>query len=87
MRTRRAKRPVEPRWSNWSRVPDADGCMYRLFRREGQPDDVRGPVHARMVYVHKSDPACISARRLRMAYRELREEVDEIDLAMMGVEA
>ncbi len=88
-RARPDKRPNPARWFSWSRTADADGAMYRLFRREGLHEDPprRGPVHVRMVYAHGADPKAVSARRLRMAYRELRAEVDEIDLAAMEATA
>lgn len=84
-RQRALKHPVKPRWFSWSRAPDADGCMYRLFRREGKEEEPPrfGVVHARFVYAHKNDPHEVTIRKLRIAYKALRDEVDECDLMAM----
>lgn len=66
---------------SYSRIPlDGGTVIYRLFRR-----DARGALHARTL---PFAPACarhLIAGTLRTARHALRDQVDEIDLALMGV--
>lgn len=66
----------------WARIPqDSGGVLYRLYRR-----DMRHAVHA----VLRNFPADCDrhtiATEVNVARHELRNSVDEIDLALMGVE-
>jgi len=76
--TRRA--PKRNEGLSWGRFPTDDGSAvtYRLFRR-----DHTGRLHfdARTFFT-TSDPTYI-AKVLRHAKRQLRDRVDEIDLAAM----
>lgn len=65
----------------WARIPQESGAVvYRLYRR-----DMRGAVHA----VLRNFPAIdrrAMAEELNIARHQLRNTVDDIDLAFMGVE-
>lgn len=65
----------------WARIPQQDGCtLYRLYRR-----DQRGAVHAVVCnFPYQSDRRFI-AQELNIARHQLRNTVDDVDLALMGV--
>ena len=69
---------------SWGRVPAAGGSIvtWRLFRR-----DHRRALHMREVTFSAGDTRAHIARQLRRACHQLRDHVDEIDLAAMGVNA
>ncbi|KRG86147.1 hypothetical protein H7691_12615 [Stenotrophomonas sp. CW117] len=76
--TRRA--PKRNEGLSWGRFPTDDGSAvtYRLFRR-----DHRGALHMEArTFFTSADPTHI-AKVLRHAKRQLRDRVDEIDLAAM----
>ena len=78
------KTPAKSNGFSWGRFPmgDTGVVAYRLFRR-----DHRGALHTRCIDLKPGDDRCAIAASLRRARRSLRDQVDEIDLAAMGVEA
>lgn len=76
------------RVSSWGRFPSVDslgncvGVQYRLFRR-----DHRGAVHMEPVTFYREADRATIARLIRRTHHALRDRVDEIDLAAMGVPA
>jgi len=80
MRSHRHPRKVSG--FTWSRVPSAAGSItYRLFRR-----DMRGALHCAIVRFEpdKQDPRAMAAA-LRRKRHDLRNQVDTIDLQLLGV--
>ncbi|WOB24785.1 MULTISPECIES: hypothetical protein [Xanthomonas] len=80
--TRRA--PKRSGGFSWGRFPTSDSALitWRMFRRD----------HTRALHTHAltftaRDDAAYVAKQLRRARRQLRDRVDEIDLAAMGVAA
>ena len=72
--TRRA--PKKQQGFSWGRFPLGEGIVaYRLFRR-----DFRGVVHMLAVDFRAGMARAELARRLRVARRALRDQVDEIEL-------
>lgn len=72
--TRRA--PKKQSGFSWGRFPLGEGIVaYRLFRR-----DYRGSLHMLAVDFRDGMSRAEVARRLRMARRALRDQVDEIEL-------
>lgn len=67
---------------SWGRFPGDTCISYRLFRR-----DHTGALHCSILTVAKDYPAASIAKDLRRKRRELRDKVDELDLAAMGVGA
>lgn len=66
----------------WSRVPGAAGSItYRLFRR-----DMRGTLHCSIVRFEqdKQDRRAM-ATKLKSKRHDLRNQVDTIDLHLLGV--
>lgn len=84
MRRVTRKDPKKNPGFSWGRFPmgDTGVVAYRLFRR-----DCRGALHLRSIDLRPGDSRCAIASSLRRARRTLRDQVDEIDLAAMGVEA
>ena len=84
MRSFRRKEPKKNPGFSRGRFPmgDTGVVAYRLFRR-----DSRGALHLRSIDLRPGDSRCAIAASLRRARRTLRDQVDEIDLAAMGVEA
>ncbi|CAD1792737.1 hypothetical protein AE929_09555 [Xanthomonas arboricola] len=80
--TRRA--PKRKRGLCWGRTSDESTSVVRwqLFRR-----DHRGALHTSTLQFTYAEPRAYIAQRLRNARRKLRDRVDEIDLAAMGVTA
>ena len=80
-RNRFTHRAPQRNWGlSWGRIPTPSGASveYRLWRR-----DHTGTVHLnRQVFLTETNPSDI-ARALRLAKRELRDRVDEIDLEAM----
>ncbi|MGH8158415.1 MAG: hypothetical protein ACREPQ_09855 [Rhodanobacter sp.] len=70
---------------SYARIPQADvagtGVIYRLFRR-----DDRGALHCEMRNFAGNCSIRRIAEDLNVARHQLRNTVDEIDLALMGVE-
>lgn len=69
---------------SWGRFPMGDTGItaYRLFRR-----DLTGAVHIENLHFYPQDQRRAVALALRAACHRLRDRVDEIDLATMGVTA
>ncbi|MCI2243838.1 hypothetical protein L3067_04345 [Xanthomonas sp. PPL568] len=66
---------------SWGRVlPSEQTVTYRLFRR-----DMTGALHCLMRTFHVAAPRRDIANDLRRARHKLRDRVDEIDLATMGI--
>jgi hypothetical protein len=66
---------------SYSRIPMPGGSVvYRLFRR-----DQRGALHCEMRNFHPDCKRAFIAKKLNLARHKLRDQVDEIDLALMGV--
>lgn len=64
----------------WARIPqESGGVLYRLYRR-----DMRGAVHAALRNFATADRRAM-AEELNIARHQLRNTVDDIDLALMGV--
>lgn len=65
----------------YGRVPQLGGSVvYRLFRR-----DLTRRVYAETCVFHPDCSRRLIAKQLRAARHKLRDRVDEIDLALMGV--
>lgn len=80
--TRRA--PKRNGGFSWGRFPMGDTGItaYGLFRR-----DLTGAVRIENLHFYPQDQRCAVALALRAACHRLRDRVDEIDLATMGVTA
>lgn len=80
--TRRA--PKRNGGFSWGRFPMGDTGIvcYRLFRR-----DLTGAVHIQSLHFYPQDNRRAVALALREACHRLRDCVDEIDLAALGVTA
>ena len=64
----------------WARIPqNTGGVLYRLYRR-----DQRGAVHAVLRNFTALDRR-VMAEELNIARHQLRNSVDDVDLALMGV--
>lgn len=76
------KRPAGRGSFSWGREPAQDGAVviYRLFRK-----DQRRALHVEMHTFGRDWPRRAIAARLRTMRHALRDRVDEIDLALMGV--
>jgi hypothetical protein len=74
------KRPKRTNGFSWGRITLANGWTeYRLFRREAS-----GRLHPpQSLIVHAGEDRRMTAKALRVVYRRLRDQVDEIDLSMM----
>lgn len=75
------RRPRKDRDVTWSRRRDANSIGWTFWRR-----DIRGAWHLRAITLKHAE--CegrgeFGPRTLRQAWRELRDSVDEIDLAVM----
>lgn len=65
----------------WARIPqDSGGVLYRLYRR-----DQRGAVHAVLCNFPGGTRRAEMAGELNIARHQLRNTVDDVDLALMGV--
>lgn len=82
MKTNRFERrePGKGHGLTWARFPTVDGSavIYRMWRR----DHKRKPHQVQKAFFTDADPAYI-AKVLRLAKRQLRDTVDEIDLAAL----
>lgn len=68
---------------SYARIPlDSGGVAYRLFRR-----DLNNVLHADLRNFHPDCGRRLIARDLRAARNQLRDQVDEIDLSILGVTA
>ena len=66
---------------SYSRIPmDGGSVIYRLFRR-----DQRGALHCEMRNFHPDCTRSTIAREINRARHALRDQVDTVDLALMGV--
>lgn len=80
------KLPAHHGCFSYARFPHQDttgsfsGVIYRLFRR-----DQRGALHAETRNFHPDCSRRFIAVELNVARHQLRNTVDEIDLALMGV--
>lgn len=74
------RRPKETTGFAWGRFPTEDGSAitWRLYRR-----DHRRAMHTRVLTVFACEDVSTIAQRLRRACHQLRDKVDEIDLAAM----
>jgi hypothetical protein len=80
------RRPQQRGRYAWARIPDEHAgdsvVVYRLFRR-----DLRNTLHCEQrVFTARYTRKHIAAE-LRAARRRLRDRVDDIDLAILGVAA
>ncbi|WP_395119686.1 hypothetical protein ACFCQI_01850 [Rhodanobacter sp. FW102-FHT14D06] len=65
----------------WARIPqDSGSVLYRLYRR-----DQRGAVHAVLRNFPGDAGRAEIADELNIARHQLRNSVDDVDLALMGV--
>lgn len=82
------KRTPRGRHFAWARFPSTDalgncvGVQYRLFRR-----DHKGVSHMHPETFYRECDRATIARVVRKARHALRDRVDEIDLAAMGIAA
>ena len=67
---------------SWGRFPADETIQYRLFRR-----DHTGALHVSTITFAKNTPSKQIASDVKRKRRELRDKVDVIDLAAMGVTA
>lgn len=76
--------PKETLGFAWARFPTTDGSAvtWRLYRR-----DHRRALHMHVLTFLAHDDRAVIAGHLRRARRSLRDKVDDIDLAAMGVAA
>lgn len=75
------KLPAHHGCFSYARIPmDGGAVVYRLFRR-----DQAGALHAETRNFHPDCTRRFIARELNVARHQLRNTVDEIDLALMGV--
>lgn len=74
------RRPKETTGFAWGRFPTEDGSAitWRLYRR-----DHRRAMHMHVLTVFACEDVRTIAQRLRRACHQLRDKVDEIDLAAM----
>lgn len=80
-RTTTRKLPAHRGVFSYARIPLEGGTVaYRLFRR-----DLRRVLHAELKTFHPDCSRSFIARELNIARHQLRNTVDEIDLALMGV--
>lgn len=83
MRTITRKLPAHRGVFSYARIPTfGGGITYRLFRR-----DLKNVLHADMRNFHPDCSRRLIARDLRTARNQLRDQVDEIDLQILGVTA
>lgn len=75
------RRPAKCRGFSWCRVVAESTIQYRLYRR-----DHRRALHCSIVTFSKSTPTEEIASTVKRKRRELRDRVDVIDLAAIGVE-
>lgn len=75
----RARTPKKTAGFSWGRVVLDGTVTYRLFRR-----DQRGALHWFMRTFEGTDRVAM-AHELKRARRLLRDQVDEVDLMLMGV--
>lgn len=81
MRHHRARLPKKTSGFSWGRVVRVDGTItYRLFRR-----DQRGAIHVAMLVFTRDDSRGDMAKDINRKRHTLRDQVDEIDLKLMGV--
>lgn len=74
------RRPQSGRGFAWCRVVADTTIQYRLYRR-----DYRNALHCSTVTFSKTTPTEEIASALKKKRRELRDKVDVLDLAAMGV--
>ena len=65
---------------SWGRFPAEETIQYRLFRR-----DHTGALHLSTITFAKNTPTEQIAADVKRKRRELRDKVDVLDLAAMGV--
>jgi hypothetical protein len=81
MRAMARKLPSHRGVFSYSRIPLAEGSVvYRLFRR-----DQRGALHCEMRNFHPDCKPSFIAIELNRARHQLRDQVDTVDLELMGV--
>lgn len=76
------RRPKASNGFSWFRDADETTVQYRLYRR-----DHKRALHCSTVTFSKTTPTEEIAATLRKKRRQLRDKVDEIDLAAMDVAA
>jgi hypothetical protein len=76
------RQPSKRNGFSWFRTPvgESGQIQYRLFRR-----DCHNALHISALNVHASQPPRIVAQALRIAKRQLRDKVDEIDLQHLEI--
>jgi hypothetical protein len=81
MRHHQPRQPKKTGGFSWGRSLSAGGLvMWRLFRR-----DQRGALHMKQITPRSEWSRAAIATELNRARHALRDQVDEIDLALMGV--
>jgi len=81
MRHHQPRQPKKTAGFSWGRSLSAGGLvMWRLFRR-----DQRGALHMKQITPRSEWSRAAIATELNRARHALRDQVDEIDLALMGV--
>lgn len=82
MRPYTHKQPTTCRRFSWGRIPHESGCTWRLFRR-----DIDGRVYMSGLDFRAGTSRAVIAGDLLKARHRLRDRVDEIDLAALGLAA
>lgn len=81
MRHRQPRQPKKTRGFSWGRSVSADGLVtWRLFRR-----DQRGALHMKLIVARTEWSRTAIALEINRARHSLRDQVDDLDLALMGV--
>lgn len=81
MRHRTPRQPKKTRGFSWGRSVSADGLVtWRLFRR-----DQRGALHMKLIVPRIEWSLTTTAEEINRARHALRDQVDEVDLRIMGV--
>ena len=81
MRHHQPRQPKKTAGFSWGRVVTPDGGIsYRLFRR-----DQRGALHCKQIVPRTEWSRAAIATEINRARHQLRNTVDDVDLALMGV--
>ena len=76
----RGRAPKKTGGFSWGRVVTDGTVTYRLFRR-----DQRGALHCKQIVPRTEWSRAAIASEINRARHALRDQVDEVDLALMGV--
>lgn len=74
--------PMPNRRFSWGCMPSDGICTWRLFRR-----DIGKRVHMSIVQFHRNADRTLIASTLRHSRNRLRDRVDALDFATLGIAA